>query len=75
MFSLLLQKNADVVEEVLMVLRNQQRELTELRSQIETMQSSILSQVEHVLTNHQEQERIPFAAAASLTHPPELYQP
>lgn len=41
-----------------MVLRNQQRELMELRGQIETMQSSILSQVERVLTNHQEQERI-----------------
>lgn len=52
------QKNADVVEELSVVLRNQQRELTELRSQIETMQSSILSRVEHVLTNHQEQERI-----------------
>lgn len=54
----LFQKNADVVEELSVVLRNQQRELTELRSQIESMQSSILSRVEHVLTNHQEQERI-----------------
>lgn len=71
MFSLLLQKNADVVEEVLMVLRNQQRELTELRSQMETMQSSILSQVEHVLTNHQEQERIPFSRrGVSVSDPP-----
>lgn len=52
------QKTADVVEELLMVLRNQQRELMQLRGQIETMQSSILSQVERVLTNHQEQERI-----------------
>lgn len=56
----LFQKNADVVEELLVVLRNQQRELTELRSQIESMQSCILSQVEHVLTKHQEQERILF---------------
>lgn len=56
--SLVFQKTADVVEELLMVLRNQQRELMELRGQIETMQSSILSQVERVLTNHQEQERI-----------------
>lgn len=39
-----------------MLLRSQQRELTELRGQIETMQSSIMSQVEHVLTSHQEQE-------------------
>lgn len=45
-------------EELLILLRNQQRELAELRGQIETMQSSITSQVEHVLTNHQEQERI-----------------
>uniref|UniRef100_H3CGX9 Enhancer of mRNA-decapping protein 4 n=1 Tax=Tetraodon nigroviridis TaxID=99883 RepID=H3CGX9_TETNG len=51
------QKNADVVEELSVVLRNQQRELTELRNQIETMQSTILSRVEHVLTNHQEQEQ------------------
>lgn len=56
--SLVFQKTADVVEELLVVLRNQQRELMELRGQIETMQSSILSQVERVLTNHQEQERI-----------------
>lgn len=41
-----------------MLLRSQQRELTELRGQIEAMQSSIMSQVEHVLASHQEQERI-----------------
>lgn len=41
-----------------MLLRSQQRELTDLRGQIEAMQSSIMSQVEHVLSNHQEQERI-----------------
>lgn len=56
--NVLFQKSADVVEELSVVLRNQQRELTELRSQMESMQSSILSRVEHVLTNHQEQERI-----------------
>ncbi|KAM7413951.1 hypothetical protein PAMA_018986 [Pampus argenteus] len=50
------QMNAEVQEELLMLLRSQQRELTELRGQIEAMQSSIMSQVEHVLTNHQEQE-------------------
>lgn len=48
-----------------MVLRNQQRELTELRSQIETMQGSVLSQVERVLANHQEQERIPLPRRAA----------
>uniref|UniRef100_A0A672H3H9 Enhancer of mRNA-decapping protein 4 n=1 Tax=Salarias fasciatus TaxID=181472 RepID=A0A672H3H9_SALFA len=47
---------AEAQEELLMLLRSQQRELTELRGQIETMQSSIMSQVEHVLANHQEQE-------------------
>lgn len=51
------QFNAEVQDELLMLLRSQQRELTELRGQIETMQSSIMAQVEHVLTNHQEQER------------------
>lgn len=50
--------NAEIQEELLMLLRSQQRELTELHGQIEAMQSSIMSQVEHVLTNHQEQERI-----------------
>lgn len=50
--------SAEVQEELLMLLRSQQRELTELRGQIEAMQSSIMSQVEHVLTSHQEQERI-----------------
>lgn len=52
------QMNAEVQDELLMLLRSQQRELTELRGQIEAMQSSIMAQVEHVLTNHQEQERI-----------------
>uniref|UniRef100_A0AAQ5YXA2 Enhancer of mRNA-decapping protein 4 n=1 Tax=Amphiprion ocellaris TaxID=80972 RepID=A0AAQ5YXA2_AMPOC len=51
------QFNAEVQDELLMLLRSQQRELAELRGQIETMQSSIMAQVEHVLTNHQEQER------------------
>lgn len=50
--------NAEVQDELLMLLRSQQRELTELRGQIEAMQSSIMAQVEHVLTNHHEQERI-----------------
>lgn len=53
-----------MVEELLVVLRNQQRELSELRSQMETMQGSVLSQVERVLSNHQEQERILFVSAS-----------
>ncbi|KAK5867892.1 hypothetical protein PBY51_012348 [Eleginops maclovinus] len=51
------QMNAEVQDELLMLLRSQQRELTELRGQIETMQSTIMVQVEHVLSNHQEQEQ------------------
>ncbi|TKS73042.1 Enhancer of mRNA-decapping protein 4 [Collichthys lucidus] len=51
------QMNAEVQDELLMLLRSQQRELTELRGQIEAMQSSIMAQVEHVLTSHQEQEQ------------------
>ncbi len=63
--------NAEVQDELLMLLRSQQRELTELRGQIEAMQSSIMSQVEHVLINHQEQERILqsfFTFCVSTTH-------
>ncbi|KAM8892968.1 enhancer of mRNA-decapping protein 4 isoform 3-T3 [Spinachia spinachia] len=51
------QMNAEVQDELLMLLRRQQRELTDLRGQIETMQSTIMAQVEHVLTNHQQQEQ------------------
>ncbi|XP_061628678.1 enhancer of mRNA-decapping protein 4 isoform X3 [Phyllopteryx taeniolatus] len=50
------QMNTDVQQELLMFLRGQQRELTELRGQIEAMQSSIMAQVERALTIHQEQE-------------------
>ncbi|CAN9499445.1 unnamed protein product [Ophioblennius macclurei] len=62
--------SAEAQEELLMMLRSQQRELTELRGQIETMQSSIMSQVEHVLTNHQEQEhrRLERMLAESQNH-------
>lgn len=59
--------NVEVQEELLMLLRSQQRELTELRGQIEAMQTSVLTQVEHVLTNHQEQERILQSGLIQLT--------
>ena len=52
------QANAEVQEELLMLLRGQQRELAELRGQMDVMQSSIMARVEHVLVSHQEQERI-----------------
>lgn len=51
------QINSEVQDELLMLLRSQQRELTELRGQIEAMKCSIMSQVEHALSNHQEQEQ------------------
>lgn len=51
------QMNAEIQEELLMLLRGQQRELTEIRGQIEAMQSTIMSQVEHALTSHHEQEQ------------------
>uniref|UniRef100_A0A671VBU8 Enhancer of mRNA-decapping protein 4 n=1 Tax=Sparus aurata TaxID=8175 RepID=A0A671VBU8_SPAAU len=66
--------NAEVQDELLMLLRSQQRELTELRGQIEAMQSSIMAQVEHVLTNHQEQEqrRLERVLAESQNHQQQL---
>uniref|UniRef100_A0A669C6F6 Enhancer of mRNA-decapping protein 4 n=1 Tax=Oreochromis niloticus TaxID=8128 RepID=A0A669C6F6_ORENI len=63
-------------DELMMLLRSQQRELTELRGQIETMQSSIMAQVEHVLTNHQEQEhrRLERVLAESQNHQQQLQE-
>uniref|UniRef100_A0A7N8Y6G1 Enhancer of mRNA-decapping protein 4 n=1 Tax=Mastacembelus armatus TaxID=205130 RepID=A0A7N8Y6G1_9TELE len=63
-------------DELLMVLRSQQRELSELRGQIEAMQSSIMTQVEHVLTNHQEQEqrRLERVLAESQNHQQQLHE-
>uniref|UniRef100_A0A3P8QQ74 Enhancer of mRNA-decapping protein 4 n=1 Tax=Astatotilapia calliptera TaxID=8154 RepID=A0A3P8QQ74_ASTCA len=65
-----------IQDELMMLLRSQQRELTELRGQIETMQSSIMAQVEHVLTNHQEQEhrRLERVLAESQNHQQQLQE-
>ncbi|XP_040893401.1 enhancer of mRNA-decapping protein 4 isoform X1 [Toxotes jaculatrix] len=70
------QMNVDVQDELLMLLRSQQRELTELRGQIEAMQSSIMAQVEHVLTSHQEQEqrRLERVLAESQNHQQQLQE-
>uniref|UniRef100_A0A7N9AXP5 Enhancer of mRNA-decapping protein 4 n=1 Tax=Mastacembelus armatus TaxID=205130 RepID=A0A7N9AXP5_9TELE len=70
------QMNSEVQDELLMVLRSQQRELSELRGQIEAMQSSIMTQVEHVLTNHQEQEqrRLERVLAESQNHQQQLHE-
>lgn len=53
-----LQMNFEVQDELLVLLRSQQKELTELRGQIEAMKCSIMSQVDHALSSHREQERI-----------------
>uniref|UniRef100_A0A8D0DI64 Enhancer of mRNA-decapping protein 4 n=1 Tax=Sander lucioperca TaxID=283035 RepID=A0A8D0DI64_SANLU len=68
--------NAEVQDELLMLLRSQQRELTELRGQIEAMQSTIMAQVEHVLTNHQEQEqrRLERVLSESQNHQQQLQE-
>ncbi|XP_019964381.1 enhancer of mRNA-decapping protein 4 isoform X1 [Paralichthys olivaceus] len=68
------QMTVEVQEELLMLLRSQQRELTELRGQIEAMQSSVMAQVDHVLTNHQEQEqrRLERVLAESQNHQQQL---
>ncbi|KAK2918195.1 enhancer of mRNA-decapping protein 4 isoform X2 [Channa argus] len=70
------QVNAEVQNELLMLLRSQQRELTELRRQIESMQSSIMAQVEHSLTNHQEQEqrKLERVLAESQNHQQQLLE-
>ncbi|XP_072290506.1 enhancer of mRNA-decapping protein 4 [Eucyclogobius newberryi] len=51
------QVNSEVQDELLMLLRNQQRELSDLRGQIETMKCSIMSQVEQALSSYQEKEQ------------------
>uniref|UniRef100_A0A673A3Q2 Enhancer of mRNA-decapping protein 4 n=1 Tax=Sphaeramia orbicularis TaxID=375764 RepID=A0A673A3Q2_9TELE len=68
--------NAEVQEELLMLLRSQQRELAELRGQIEAMQSSIMAQVEHVLNSHQEHEqrRLERVLAESRNHQQHLHE-
>uniref|UniRef100_A0A673A3Y4 Enhancer of mRNA-decapping protein 4 n=1 Tax=Sphaeramia orbicularis TaxID=375764 RepID=A0A673A3Y4_9TELE len=69
-------KNLHVQEELLMLLRSQQRELAELRGQIEAMQSSIMAQVEHVLNSHQEHEqrRLERVLAESRNHQQHLHE-
>ncbi|XP_059190362.1 enhancer of mRNA-decapping protein 4 isoform X2 [Centropristis striata] len=70
------QMSAEVQDELLMLLRSQQRELTELRGQIEAMQSTIMTQVDQVLTNHQEQEqrRLERVLAESQNHQQQLQE-
>ncbi|KAM4618939.1 enhancer of mRNA-decapping protein 4 isoform 2-T2 [Polymixia lowei] len=51
------QMSAEVQEELLVLLRGQQRELAELRGQVDAMQTSVTAHVEHVMASHQEQEQ------------------
>ncbi|XP_029009818.1 enhancer of mRNA-decapping protein 4 [Betta splendens] len=70
------QMSTEAQDELLILLRSQQRELNELRVQIEAMQSSIVAQVEHVLTNHQEQEqrRLERVLAERQNHQQQLHE-
>lgn len=68
-FLFVLQMSMEVQEELLLLLRSQQRELDELRQSqqellqrltghMDAVQSSIMAHVEHVLLTQQEQGRI-----------------
>uniref|UniRef100_A0A8C6VSL7 Enhancer of mRNA-decapping protein 4 n=1 Tax=Nothobranchius furzeri TaxID=105023 RepID=A0A8C6VSL7_NOTFU len=50
--------HVEAQDELLVLLRAQQRDLSELWSLVETMPSAVVAQVEHVLLKQQEQERI-----------------
>ncbi|KAM9753090.1 LOW QUALITY PROTEIN: enhancer of mRNA-decapping protein 4 [Menidia menidia] len=70
------QFNAETQEELLMLLRAQQRELSELWGQVETMPSTIMSQLEHLLIKHQEHEhrRLERVLAESQNHQQQLQE-
>ncbi|CAG5958441.1 unnamed protein product [Menidia menidia] len=74
--SIFLQFNAETQEELLMLLRAQQRELSELWGQVETMPSTIMSQLEHLLIKHQEHEhrRLERVLAESQNHQQQLQE-
>uniref|UniRef100_A0A3Q3GYX5 Enhancer of mRNA-decapping protein 4 n=1 Tax=Kryptolebias marmoratus TaxID=37003 RepID=A0A3Q3GYX5_KRYMA len=73
---LTLQFNAEAQDELLMLLRTQQRELTELSALVETMPGTIMAQVEHLLLKHQEQEhrRLDRVLAESQNHQQRLQE-
>ncbi|XP_017297168.1 enhancer of mRNA-decapping protein 4 [Kryptolebias marmoratus] len=70
------QFNAEAQDELLMLLRTQQRELTELSALVETMPGTIMAQVEHLLLKHQEQEhrRLDRVLAESQNHQQRLQE-
>ncbi|XP_056454011.1 enhancer of mRNA-decapping protein 4-like isoform X3 [Gadus chalcogrammus] len=51
------QMNVELQEELLLLLRSQQREIADLRGHMDNMQSSVTAHVEHVMAVHQEQEQ------------------
>ncbi|XP_072242786.1 enhancer of mRNA-decapping protein 4 isoform X1 [Leuresthes tenuis] len=70
------QFNAETQDELLMLLRTQQRELTELWGLVETMPSAVMAQLEHVLMKHQEQEhrRLERVLSESQNHQQQLQE-
>ncbi|KAM4734819.1 enhancer of mRNA-decapping protein 4 isoform 2-T2 [Anableps anableps] len=70
------QFNTETQDELLMLLRTQQRELTELWSLVETIPGTIMAQVEHALMKHQEQEqrRLDRVLAESQNHQQQLQE-
>uniref|UniRef100_A0A8C6P3J9 Enhancer of mRNA-decapping protein 4 n=1 Tax=Nothobranchius furzeri TaxID=105023 RepID=A0A8C6P3J9_NOTFU len=67
---------SELVDELLVLLRAQQRDLSELWSLVETMPSAVVAQVEHVLLKQQEQEhrRLDRVLAESQNHQQQLQE-
>ncbi|XP_061577120.1 enhancer of mRNA-decapping protein 4 isoform X1 [Cololabis saira] len=70
------QFNTETQNELLMLLRTQQRELSELWGLVETMPNAIMAQVEHVLVKQQEHEhrRLERVLAESQNHHQQLQE-
>uniref|UniRef100_A0A8C7XZ24 Enhancer of mRNA-decapping protein 4 n=1 Tax=Oryzias sinensis TaxID=183150 RepID=A0A8C7XZ24_9TELE len=70
------QFNAETQNELLMLLRTQRGELSELWGMMEAMPGNIIAQVEHVLIKHQEQEhrRLERVLAESQNHQQQLHE-
>ncbi|XP_013867651.1 enhancer of mRNA-decapping protein 4 [Austrofundulus limnaeus] len=70
------QFNTETQDELLMLLRAQQRELSEMSALMETMPGTIMAQVEHLLLKHQDQEhrRLDRVLAESQNHQQRLQE-
>uniref|UniRef100_A0A8C6P3M6 Enhancer of mRNA-decapping protein 4 n=1 Tax=Nothobranchius furzeri TaxID=105023 RepID=A0A8C6P3M6_NOTFU len=68
--------HVEAQDELLVLLRAQQRDLSELWSLVETMPSAVVAQVEHVLLKQQEQEhrRLDRVLAESQNHQQQLQE-